>query len=250
VVAAEALLRWRSPSLGSVPPATFIPVAEETGLMAPIGRWVLREACVQLSRWIEEGLPPIRMAVNVSLCQFQRGDFAELVGEALRETGLPPGLLELELSERGALRGEPEVLRQLERLKALGVRLLADDFGTGQSAIGYLKQFPLDGLKIDRSFVRGVADSTNDAAIVSAIIAMAHRLSLGVVAEGVETQRQLEVLREYRCEEVQGFLFSVPLPAPEFRQWWRDRLGPAWAPWPESAREAAAQPMTAANRLH
>ena len=218
ILGAEALLRWTSPELGSVPPLEFIPFAEETGYMVEIGTWVLRTACLQVRKWIDEGLPPIRIAINVSLCQLMRGNLPELVAEALQDARLDPALLELELSERGVLCGDPEVLRQLHAIRQLGVRLAVDDFGTGNSAIAYLKKFPLDTLKVDRSFVAGALDDESDATITSAIVAMAHRLRLRVVAEGVERQPELDMLRELECEEFQGFLFSPGVPAEAFRE--------------------------------
>jgi diguanylate cyclase (GGDEF)-like protein len=217
VIGAEALLRWNDAELGSVAPSRFVPVAEDTGLMTTIGTWVLEEACRQLRSWIDAGLPAIRMAVNVSRCQLERGDLVAKVTKALADSRLDPGLLELELSERGTLRNEPGVVGQLRQLKALGVRLMVDDFGTGQSAIAYLKQFPLDGLKVDRSFVEGVADREDDSAITSAIVAMAQRLNLDVVAEGVELDSQLQRLREYGCDHIQGFFYSPGLAPKEFR---------------------------------
>ena len=216
VLGVEALLRWEDPVNGRIPPGEFVPVAEETGLMTAIGAWVLGTACRQLKSWIDAGLPPIRMAVNVSRCQLERGDLASEVERVLAETSLDPDLLELELSERGALRSEPGIVSQIKRLKALGVRIVVDDFGTGQSAIAYLKQFPLDTLKIDRSFVMNTVGEGNDAVIVSAMVAMAHRLGLGVVAEGVETQPQLARMQEFGCEAIQGFLFSRPVPPDDF----------------------------------
>lgn len=216
ILGVEALLRWQDPVNGPISPGEFVPVAEETGLMTTIGTWVLRNACWQLQSWIGAGLPPIRMAVNVSRCQLERGDLASEVERVLAETGLEPKLLELELSERGALRTDPVILAQIRRLKALGVRIVVDDFGTGQSAIAYLKQFPLDTLKIDRSFVMNTVGETNDATIVSAMVAMAHQLGLDVVAEGVETEPQLARMKEFGCEAIQGFLFSRPVPPADF----------------------------------
>jgi diguanylate cyclase (GGDEF)-like protein len=214
ISAAEALLRWESPEIGTIPPAEFVPLAEEMGLMVPIGTWVLRTACAQVRAWMDHGLPPVRMSVNVSLCQLVRGDFAEVVSVCLRETGIDASLLELELSERGVLRSDPDILRQLHAIRNLGVRLAIDDFGTGNSAVVYLKQFPIDVLKIDQSFVKGLATSSEDAAITCATIAMARQLGLGVVAEGVEEQGQLDFLLSYGCSEYQGFLFS-PAVTPE-----------------------------------
>ena len=184
--------------------------------MVEIGHWVLRTACRQLRAWMDAGLPAIRMAINVSHCQFMRGNLPALVDETLAETRLPPSLLELELSERGVLRGDPDLLRQLHALRNRGVRLSVDDFGTGDSAIAYLKRFPLDTLKVDQSFVAGALANPNDAVITSAMIAMAHSMSLRVVAEGVEEQAQVTLLEDLQCEELQGYLFSKAVPADEF----------------------------------
>ena len=216
VYGAEALLRWESPELGSVPPSEFVPLAEEAGLMMSIGGWGLRTAAAQARAWRDQGLPLRRVAVNVSLCQLVRGDLAQVVRDALQETGIDASMLELELSERGVLRSAPEILGQLRAIRALGVRLAIDDFGTGNSAVAYLKQFPIDILKIDQSFVRGVASSPEDAAITSATIAMARQLGLRVVAEGVEEPGQMEFLRSHGCSEYQGFLFSPAVPPEAF----------------------------------
>jgi diguanylate cyclase (GGDEF)-like protein len=218
VSAAEALLRWDSPELGRVPPSEFVPLAEEAGLMLAIGGWVLRTATRQARAWRDRGLPLRGIAVNVSLCQLVRGDLAQVVREVLDESGIDPSLLELELSERGVLRSDPEILRQLRAIKALGVRIAIDDFGTGNSAVAYLKQFPIDILKIDQSFVRGVSHSPEDAAITSATIAMARLLGLRVVAEGVEEEAQMEFLRRHGCSEYQGFLFSPAVPPDSFAE--------------------------------
>jgi diguanylate cyclase (GGDEF)-like protein len=218
VYAAEALLRWTSPELGAVPPSEFVPLAEEAGLMVPIGTWVLRTAWRQARAWLDAGLPLRRLAVNVSLCQLVRGDLAQLARDVLAETGMDASLLELELSERGVLRSDPEILRQLRAIRATGIRLAIDDFGTGNSAVAYLKQFPIDVLKIDQSFVRGVAHSAEDAAITSATIAMARQLGLRVVAEGVEEAGQMDFLRRNGCREYQGFLFSPAVPPDAFAQ--------------------------------
>jgi EAL domain-containing protein (putative c-di-GMP-specific phosphodiesterase class I) len=216
ITGGEALLRWNSPQLGPVTPTEFVPLAEESGLMVDIGTWVLRTAVNQARAWLDAGLTLERMAVNVSLCQLVRGNLAQLVKEALDAARLPPALLELELSERGVLRSDVETLRQLRAIRDLGVRLAIDDFGTGNSAVAYLKQFPIDVLKIDQSFVRGLHSSSEDAAITSATIAMARQLGLRVVAEGVEEQVQMDFLREHGCREYQGFLFSPAVPADDF----------------------------------
>jgi EAL domain-containing protein (putative c-di-GMP-specific phosphodiesterase class I) len=227
MVGVEALLRWNDPERGLVAPADFIPIAEDTGLMTSIGTWVLETACRQLRTWLAEGLPPVRMAVNVSRCQLERGDFAAEVERVLGETGIAPALLELELSERGALRADPGIVAQLRRLKALGVRLVVDDFGTGESAIAHLQRFGLDGLKIDGSFVRNLTREGSSFGITSAVAAMAHRLRLTVVAEGVETEAELARVAECGCEVVQGFLFARPATADELRGRLRVRDGRA-----------------------
>lgn len=226
ICAAEALLRWDCEELGQVSPSEFVPLAEEAGLMVSLGSWVLQTACRQARSWLDQGLALDRIAVNVSLCQLARGDLAQLVRDCLRETGIAASLLELELSERGVLRSDPEILRQLQAIRALGVRLAIDDFGTGNSAITYLKHFPIDVLKIDESLVRGVKHSAQDAAITSATIAMARQLGLRVVAEGVEEQGQLDFLTRHGCNEYQGFLFSPAVPPDDFAGLLRCGLGP------------------------
>lgn len=225
VCAAEALLRWECPELGQVGPSEFVPLAEETGLMVPIGSWVLRTACRQVQSWLAEGLALNRIAINVSLCQLVRGDLAQVVRGCLDETGIAASLLELELSERGVLRNDPDILRQLHDMRELGVRLAIDDFGTGNSAVAYLRQFPIDVLKIDQSLVRGVSNSPEDAAITSATIAMARQLGLRVVAEGVEEQGQMDFLSRHGCSEYQGFLFSPAVPPERFAELLRGGLG-------------------------
>jgi diguanylate cyclase (GGDEF)-like protein len=218
VKGAEALLRWNSPELGWVSPSEFIPIAEENGLIVAIGEWVLREACGQLRSWLDQGLPAIRMCVNLSKCQLQREDFPAVVGRVIEETHLPPDLVELELSERGALTSEPEVLERLSELDALGVRLALDDFGTGHAAIACLKSLPLDVLKIDRSYVASITTGNEDAVITAATIAMAHHLQLEVVAEGVESEEQKGYLLKLGCDGFQGFVFSPALPPDDFRR--------------------------------
>lgn len=212
VKAVEALLRWSSPELGQVGPTEFVPVAEESGLMVPVGQWVLRNACQELRRWTDTGGERIRLAVNVSLCQISRSDFASDLAAIAEETGWDPAWIEIELSERGVLRADPDILRQLRELRALGVRISVDDFGTGNSAISYLKKFPLDTLKVDQWYVAGALSNEHDAAIIDATIAMAHSLHLNVVAEGVEELAQRDFLRRRGCDELQGFFFTEPLP--------------------------------------
>ena len=215
IVAVEALLRWDHPLRGDIPPAEFIPVAEDTGLIAPIGEWVLREACMQNQAWQDAGLPPIRVAVNLSVRQLRHVRFAEKVAEILDETGLDAQWLEVELTESVMMQHAKETVGILWQLKSMGVRLSIDDFGTGYSSLNYLKRLPVDTLKIDRSFIEGIEQDANDQAISDAIIALANSLRLRVVAEGVETESQLGFLREHHCCDAQGFLFSRPLSGDE-----------------------------------
>lgn len=215
VAGVEALLRWRPPDMGMVPPMEFIPLAEESGLIVAIGEWVLWRAAQQAVAWSQAGLPPIHMAVNIAGMHFQQPGFVDFVAKVLRDTGLEPGRLELEVTESMLMDTRVATLDTLRRLKAMGLRLSIDDFGTGYSSLAYLKQFPVDALKVDRSFVKDMPGADDDAAIASAIIAMAHSLRLEVVAEGVETQAQLAFLAERGCEYVQGFLIAQPLPARE-----------------------------------
>jgi diguanylate cyclase (GGDEF)-like protein/PAS domain S-box-containing protein len=211
VVGLEALLRWTSPDLGEVPPARFIPVAEDCGLIVPIGAWVLEEACRQAQSLRRTEGVDLPMAVNLSALQFRRAGLVEAVAGALERSGLPPRLLELELTESILLQDVDNTLDTVRRLKALGVRLSIDDFGTGYSSLSYLKRFAVDRLKIDRSFVRDLNTDPDNAAIVRAVIQLARSLRLGIVAEGVETEAQLAFLREEGCQDVQGYLFSRPL---------------------------------------
>jgi len=211
VVGVEALLRWHNPELGEVVPARFIPVAEDSGLIVPIGAWVLEEACRQAQAWRQTGWPELAISVNLSALQFRRAGLIETVENALERSGLPPYLLELELTESILLQDVENNLDTVRKLKALGVRLSIDDFGTGYSSLSYLKRFAVDRLKIDRAFVRDINTDPDDAAIVNAVIQLARGLRLGIIAEGVETQAQLGFLREQGCPEVQGFLFSRPL---------------------------------------
>jgi diguanylate cyclase (GGDEF)-like protein/PAS domain S-box-containing protein len=216
VVGAEALLRWNHPELGMVPPGRFISIAEDSGLIVPIGEWVLREACRQAVAWQQAGMHELSMAVNLSAVQFKRSDMEKFVIQALEESGMNPALLELELTESILIRDTEKVLATVRALKALGVKFSIDDFGTGYSSLSYLKQFNVDKLKIDQSFVRDMADDPNDAAIVNAIIQMAKSLNLITIAEGVENERQLALLRLQRCDEVQGYYFARPMPAQDF----------------------------------
>jgi len=215
IIGMEALIRWNHPDLGLVYPAEFIPMAEETGLIVPIGEWVLRTACEQNKAWQDAGHAPIRMAVNLSCRQFQQVDLAERVARIVKETGLDPRYLELEITESVLMKDADAAVDTLNKLKKKGIYISIDDFGTGYSSLGYLKRFPIDVLKIDRSFIRELSAGTEDAAIATAIITVAHTLKLKALAEGVETLEQLELLRSLKCDSMQGFLFSRPLPAEE-----------------------------------
>ena len=212
IVGIEALVRWRDPEQGLVSPAAFIPVAEESGLIGPLSEWVLREACRQNKAWQDAGLPPARVSVNLSARHFQQRDIATLVTSVLAETGLEPRYLELELTESAIMRNAEDAVMMLSELSALGIGIAIDDFGTGYSSLSYLKRFPVHRLKIDRSFVADIGSSGDDETITSAIIALAHSLELQVIAEGVETPAQHAFLRERDCDEMQGYLFSRPMP--------------------------------------
>jgi EAL domain-containing protein (putative c-di-GMP-specific phosphodiesterase class I) len=223
LIGAEALLRWMHPSRGMVPPAEFIPIAESSGLINRIGEWVLEEACRQNKAWQEAGHAPIRIAVNLSMRQFEQPDLAEKVGRVIAAAGMDPRYIELEITESMAMDAERAIVT-LSKLKRLGVHISIDDFGTGYSSLSVLKRFPIDKLKIDRSFLRDLDANRNNGLIASAIIAMAHSLNLSVIAEGVETQEQIEFLRTLACYQVQGFYYSPPLPAEEFcRKWFLQR---------------------------
>jgi len=211
IIGLEALLRWQHPELGLVPPDKFIRIAENCGLIVPVGEWVLRTACSQARKWQEAGLPPVRVAVNVSAVQFRRQGFSEQVRKVLRETALAPEYLELELTESLLLADADVTLSVIQELKAMGLTLAIDDFGTGYSSFRYLKQFRVSRLKIDRSFIRDVAVNPDDAAITAAIISMAKSLRLKVIAEGVEDEAQMSFLRAHQCDEIQGYYFSKPL---------------------------------------
>ncbi|KQW45722.1 MULTISPECIES: bifunctional diguanylate cyclase/phosphodiesterase [unclassified Roseateles] len=224
IVGAEALLRWHHPELGSVSPAEFIPVAESSGLILPIGEWVLREALSQLGRWDAAGLPELTMAVNLSAVQFRHDDLPELVGRVLEEVGMPAERLELELTEGAAMDNPAVAITVMNELHARGVRLSIDDFGTGYSSLSYLKKFRVSKLKIDQSFIRDLTDDAEDRAIVDAVIRMAGALGLHILAEGVETEGQLAFLRRQGCQAVQGYLFSRPLPAEAFEAFVQSRV--------------------------
>jgi EAL domain-containing protein (putative c-di-GMP-specific phosphodiesterase class I) len=216
ITGAEALLRWTHPTRGPVSPAQFIPVAEECGLIVPIGNWVLREACRQARAWVDAGVPLGSMAVNVSAMEFRNENFLQGVFNILEKTGLDPRLLELELTESVMMKHAESTESIFKALRARGIQLAVDDFGTGYSSLSYLRKFPIDALKIDRSFVHEIATDPDKAAIVSTIINMGQNLKLRVVAEGVETQEELTFLRDHKCDESQGYFFSRPVPPQEF----------------------------------
>lgn len=214
ITGVEALVRWQHPQLGLLAPAAFIPMAEDNGLILPIGEWVLRTACRQNRKWQTQGFSPICVGVNVSARQFQEQPLAKIIQEILAATGLAAKYLDLELTESSIMSNTPATIEVLTKLKAMDVTISIDDFGTGFSSLSYLKRLPIDTLKIDQSFIRDVTTDPDDAALVMAIVTLGHNLRLQVVAEGVETEEQLKFLHLLRCDEVQGYFFSKPLPAP------------------------------------
>lgn len=216
IVGAEALIRWFQPRSGWVSPADFIPVAEDSGLIVPLTQWVLRQACEQAQAWRSMGLPPLCMSVNVSPIDFRQRDFVDNLAAILKQSGLPPARLELEITESVLMQNVDETVDILQKIKAMGVRLALDDFGTGYSSLSYLRRFPIDVLKIDQSFVRGLNVNSQDAQLISAIIGMGKSLELNIIAEGVETVEQLNFLKTQQCEEGQGFLFSKAVPPKDF----------------------------------
>jgi diguanylate cyclase (GGDEF)-like protein len=222
IIGAEALLRWQHPKLGLVPPSHFLPIAEETGLIVPIGDWILRVACDQNAQWSRSGHRGLRVAVNVSSQQFLEAGFADVVRKALEESGLAPPSLELEITESSLLSDVEITVNTLGHLKDMGVRLAIDDFGTGYSSLAYLKRLPIDVLKIDQSFVRTLTTDPADATITEAIVRLASGLNLSTIAEGVETLEQLLLLGSYGCNRMQGFLFGKPVPAEMFVRWLHD----------------------------
>ncbi len=226
----EALIRWHHPERGFVSPAQFIPIAERTDLIVPLGRWVMQHACSQLAAWQDAGLPPLQMAINLSPMQFKHSDIAETVGQTLDETGVDPHLLQLEITEGIAMHNVEATIRTLKQLRGLGCKVSIDDFGTGYSSLSYLKSFPVDKLKIDRSFVPEGAHQRDNEAIIRAIINLGHGIGARVNVEGVETAEQLSFMHSHGVDEVQGFYFSKPLPGPEFFQ--LASGGPLWTPTP------------------
>lgn len=215
----EALIRWQHRQYGLLSPGRFIEIAENTGLIVPLGHWVLREACQQLKAWCDAGIPPLRMAINVSALQFRQANFANTVRTTIEETGVDPHLIELELTESIVMHNANDVLRTLAELKNIGVSLALDDFGTGFSSLSYLRRFPIDLLKIDQSFIRDVANMPVNESIVRAIIALGRSLSLQIIAEGVETEAELTTLRSCQCDAVQGYHFLPPASADDFFSW-------------------------------
>jgi diguanylate cyclase (GGDEF)-like protein/PAS domain S-box-containing protein len=230
VIGAEVLLRWHDPELGSVEPGRFIPIAEESGLILPLGDWVLARAMALLAEWRDDGMDHLRLAVNLSARQFSGGALLSRLDELLAEHAIDPARMELEITETAAMRDPENTRSLLQQLRARGFKLAIDDFGTGYSSLAYLKLFAIDRIKIDRGFVRDIETNPNDAAIVDATIGLAHALGLGVIAEGVETQAQWGFLRDRNSDEAQGYLFGRPMPAPEFRDFVRARAQPVPGP--------------------
>ncbi len=218
VIGLEALIRWESPGEGLILPNRFVPIAEETGLIVPIGEWVLHTACRQVKELQNAGFPPVVVSVNLSPAQFRQGGLSETVARILADTGLEPNCLELEVTESLAMHDAAKFIDELQALKDLGIQLAIDDFGTGYSSLNYLKRFPIDRLKIDQSFVCDIGHDADDAAIVKAIITLGHSLNLKVLAEGVESEQQIDFLRSNRCDEVQGFYFYRPLPMDDLKR--------------------------------
>ena len=217
----EALLRWSHPEFGDVSPAQFIPIAEESGLIVPLGLWAMKQACAQTVAWIAQGLPALSMAVNLSPRQFLDPNLVDSIRKVLEETGMPPNLLELEITESVMLHDIDTAVRKLIAIRDLGVRLAVDDFGTGYSSLSQLKRFPIDALKIDRSFIRGIPTDKDDMAITEAILALGKTLGVTIVAEGVETAEQQTFLMRHACHEMQGFYFSRPIPPEQFAEFYR-----------------------------
>ena len=218
VIGMEALVRWNSPKVGIIPPGSFIPLAEETGLIIPIGEYVLREACMQSVRWIEKGLPPLQLAVNLSAKQFRQKNLFQTIKKVVDETSFDTKYLELELTESSLMENMEESIELLHQFKKLGIEISIDDFGTGYSSFAYLKKLPIDKLKIDQSFIKDIDANADSSIIVETIINMAHNLNLKVIAEGVETESQLNFLIKNKCDEIQGYYFSKPLSPHNFEE--------------------------------
>jgi diguanylate cyclase (GGDEF)-like protein len=225
LIGMEALLRWRHPARGMISPADFIPLAEETGLIVPIGEWVMKEACAQNKAWQDAGYQQVKVAVNMSGLQFRQESIAKTVARVLAETKLAPQYMELEVTESMIMGNAEATIATLNELKQMGVRLSIDDFGTGYSSLSYLKLFPIDNLKIDRSFIKNINYDENDAMIADSIIALAHSMNLSVIAEGVEEEAQLQLLQEKNCDAVQGFFTGRPVPAEDFVDFFNSQPG-------------------------
>ena len=224
LIGMEALLRWKHPEKGMISPGDFIPLAEETGLIEPIGEWVLEAACTQNKKWQDAGYPPVKVSVNMSVRQFSKKNVAEMISDILKKTGLSPEYLGIEITESIIMQDVKSTIAKLKKLHDMGICLSIDDFGTGYSSLSYLKLFPINFLKIDRSFVFNITSDSTDAAIATSIILLAHSMNLKVVAEGVETEEQLELLRQQGCDYVQGFFFSKPVAAEEFTPFFESLL--------------------------
>jgi EAL domain-containing protein (putative c-di-GMP-specific phosphodiesterase class I) len=222
VVGVEALIRWQHPELGLLSPSQFIPFAEETGLIGPIGKWILETACRQLKQWHDSGTRGLNLAVNFSARQFHQRDAAQSILEVLYNIDLEPRSLTLELTESSSISSDPAVDEALEKLSIGGVRLALDDFGKGFSSFDYLRRLPLDIIKVDESFVRNATTNRDDASVLSAIVSLGHALNQEVIVEGVETREQLRLIQDLGCDAMQGFIFSKPLIADQFQRWMRD----------------------------
>jgi EAL domain-containing protein (putative c-di-GMP-specific phosphodiesterase class I) len=216
IMGMEALLRWHHPELGLILPDDFIRITEETGIIVPVGRWVLKTACTQTKRWHEKGFADLFVSVNLSARQLQEPEFEQMVVDVIKESGLPPEYLKLEVTESSVIQNPEVCIAKMNALRARGISFSIDDFGTGYSSLSYLKRFPIDALKIDRSFISDAMKSKGDQEIIKTIIAMAHNLNIDAVAEGVETQEQREFLTSYGCNRMQGFLFAHPVPVEKF----------------------------------
>jgi EAL domain-containing protein (putative c-di-GMP-specific phosphodiesterase class I) len=217
IVGMEALLRWNHPELGLILPDEFIRITEETGIIVPVGRWVLKTACTQTKRWHDMGFSDLFVAVNLSARQLQESDFEQMVIEIIDESGLPPEHLKLEVTESSVIQNPEVCIAKMKTLRARGITFSIDDFGTGYSSLSYLKRFPIDSLKIDRSFISDAMNNKGDQEIIKTIIAMAHNLDIDAVAEGVETQDQKDFLASHGCNSMQGFLFAHPVPVDQFK---------------------------------
>jgi diguanylate cyclase len=225
ITGAEALIRWQHPERGLVPPGQFLPIAEDCGLMVPIGQWVTREACAQARAWMDAGFPPIPVAVNISATEFRNDGYIADLKAILTDVRLEPRYLEIELTETVLMQHSHTTASMLQALKAMGVRLALDDFGTGYSSLSYLRRFPLDALKIDRSFVQEIDGDSSEAPIIKAVIDMAKSIKLRVIAEGVETSEQFSFLRGRSCDEGQGYYFSPPVVAEQFSELLKSGVG-------------------------